>query len=539
MRERGLTVFASDILDRGCPGSTVLDFRAMTERPPGCGVLISNCPYHGAMGFIEHALALGFRVVVLCSSFHFCAPASGSSACTSPAICGASTSWPSDFRTCTTPTTPARRPGRAKCTPGSCSIRTTRPGDDQSGIHSSACRAHAVGVRSCRQEVITGTVITGRPAPPAVRSWRGSRAIGRCCRRVRRFIRAGRAAPASRWWLLALALVPEGADRRRARRAAGGCQTLRHRYTEGLAGLGRADRLVLFRETHSAAGGRTGRACRSRSDPARRRVVRWRRDIILRDEIQRRFGVTFHSARSARSWPPMRQSSTRSKTSGSIHAQTSSPSPCSMITTTSSTKPAKLGNFFANAHNWATVTLEAVGRRRSRSCRSRSRRPRSPRNLGLHDRPGSAERSRLIVPSYGRSARARKSNPRGRVTSGAVRLRNIRLAAAAATPRRAPAALASPGYVHARPPRAYPARADRARSDRFRLSYLSDAFDLEIVEHPLRRTRYQIDHRQGAVASGAWLRMAFSPFLARSVDSSRADKPLTAGQAIDVPLITP
>ena len=43
MRERGLTVFASDILDRGCPGSTVLDFRAMTERPPGCDVLISNC----------------------------------------------------------------------------------------------------------------------------------------------------------------------------------------------------------------------------------------------------------------------------------------------------------------------------------------------------------------------------------------------------------------------------------------------------------------------------------------------------------------
>src|SRR4029077_3925005 len=71
MRERGLTVFASDILDRGCPGSTVLDFRAMTERPPGCGVLISNCPYHGAMGFIEHALALGFRVVVLLLKLSF------------------------------------------------------------------------------------------------------------------------------------------------------------------------------------------------------------------------------------------------------------------------------------------------------------------------------------------------------------------------------------------------------------------------------------------------------------------------------------
>jgi hypothetical protein len=35
MRERGLTVFASDISDRGCLGSTVRDFRAMTERAAG------------------------------------------------------------------------------------------------------------------------------------------------------------------------------------------------------------------------------------------------------------------------------------------------------------------------------------------------------------------------------------------------------------------------------------------------------------------------------------------------------------------------
>jgi hypothetical protein len=71
MRERGLTVFASDILDRGCPGATVLDFRAMAERPPGCDVLISNCPYRGAMGFIEQALALRFRVVVFLLKLSF------------------------------------------------------------------------------------------------------------------------------------------------------------------------------------------------------------------------------------------------------------------------------------------------------------------------------------------------------------------------------------------------------------------------------------------------------------------------------------
>jgi hypothetical protein len=64
MRERGLTVHASDIEHRGCPDSTVLDFRKMTARP--CDVLVSNPPFADAMGHVEHALdALRFRVVVL------------------------------------------------------------------------------------------------------------------------------------------------------------------------------------------------------------------------------------------------------------------------------------------------------------------------------------------------------------------------------------------------------------------------------------------------------------------------------------------
>ena len=71
MRARGLTVFASDIADRGCPDSTMLDFRAMTERPPGCDVLVSNCAYADAMGHIEHALALRFRVIVLLLKLSF------------------------------------------------------------------------------------------------------------------------------------------------------------------------------------------------------------------------------------------------------------------------------------------------------------------------------------------------------------------------------------------------------------------------------------------------------------------------------------
>jgi hypothetical protein len=64
MRARGLTVHASDIQDRGCPDSTVLDFLAMTRRPSDCDVLLSNPPYGGAMDYLEHSWALGFRLVV-------------------------------------------------------------------------------------------------------------------------------------------------------------------------------------------------------------------------------------------------------------------------------------------------------------------------------------------------------------------------------------------------------------------------------------------------------------------------------------------
>jgi hypothetical protein len=71
MRARGIVVYASDILDRGCPDSSVLDFFAMTERPPDCDVLISNCAYASTMDFIEHALTLGFRVVVLLLKLSF------------------------------------------------------------------------------------------------------------------------------------------------------------------------------------------------------------------------------------------------------------------------------------------------------------------------------------------------------------------------------------------------------------------------------------------------------------------------------------
>jgi hypothetical protein len=69
MRQRGFVVHASDIEYRGCPDSTVLDFLKMAERPVGCDVLVSNCAYDciagSALQFIEHALALRFRVIAL------------------------------------------------------------------------------------------------------------------------------------------------------------------------------------------------------------------------------------------------------------------------------------------------------------------------------------------------------------------------------------------------------------------------------------------------------------------------------------------
>jgi hypothetical protein len=65
MRARGLVVHASDIEDRGCPDSIVLDFLKMTHRPQDCDVLLSNPAYADAMAYLEHAWALGFRLVVL------------------------------------------------------------------------------------------------------------------------------------------------------------------------------------------------------------------------------------------------------------------------------------------------------------------------------------------------------------------------------------------------------------------------------------------------------------------------------------------
>lgn len=98
--------------------------------------------------------------------------------------------------------------------------------------------------------------------------------------------------------MLALALVLEGTDRTKAAESCGmDRQTLRdwvHRYNaEGLAGLrsrkppGPSPKLTAQQEVELATLVEAG------PDPARHGVVRWRR-IDLRDEIERRFGVTLH-----------------------------------------------------------------------------------------------------------------------------------------------------------------------------------------------------------------------------------------------------
>jgi transposase len=98
--------------------------------------------------------------------------------------------------------------------------------------------------------------------------------------------------------MLAIALVLEGADRKTAAETCGmERQTLRdwvHRYNaQGLAGLrdrkspGPPPKLTPAQRAELAAWVEAG------PDPLRHGVVRWRR-VDLRDEIERRFGVSLH-----------------------------------------------------------------------------------------------------------------------------------------------------------------------------------------------------------------------------------------------------
>ena len=71
MRMRGITVHASDILDRGCPRSSVCDFFTMTAPPANCRVILTNPAFRRSMEAIEHALAIRFNVVIFLAKLSF------------------------------------------------------------------------------------------------------------------------------------------------------------------------------------------------------------------------------------------------------------------------------------------------------------------------------------------------------------------------------------------------------------------------------------------------------------------------------------
>ena len=149
MRARGLTVHASDILDRGCPDSTVLDFTAMTARPAGCDVLLSNCPYTGAMSHIEHALALGFRVIVLLLKLPFLSTAERYERMHKLGHLRRVHVLAERLQDMHDAAHLASRRQEGEPEPGARLVRVRsallRAGDDQPGVDPSARRAHALG----------------------------------------------------------------------------------------------------------------------------------------------------------------------------------------------------------------------------------------------------------------------------------------------------------------------------------------------------------------------------------------------------------
>jgi transposase len=98
--------------------------------------------------------------------------------------------------------------------------------------------------------------------------------------------------------MLCLAMVLEGSDRTTAAQSCGmGRQTLRdwvHRYNaEGLRGLYDLKRPGPRPKLTADQMAELGRLVEAGPDPTDHGVVRWRR-LDLRDELERRFGVTLH-----------------------------------------------------------------------------------------------------------------------------------------------------------------------------------------------------------------------------------------------------
>jgi hypothetical protein len=65
LRDRGHAVIASDIYDYGYPLHFVADFLTQTKMPVGCECIITNPPFQIIGEFVERALDLAPRVIML------------------------------------------------------------------------------------------------------------------------------------------------------------------------------------------------------------------------------------------------------------------------------------------------------------------------------------------------------------------------------------------------------------------------------------------------------------------------------------------
>ena len=147
MRSWGITVYASDISDRGCPNSTVQDFFQLRRPGRNSRVLLSNPPYSRAMDLIEHAFAIGFDVVIFLLKTGFLHPTTDTKGCTRPVTWSVSTFWRNVCRECMTPSTSqpvGKNRGRPKRIVGSFSTATTMVPPPPIRCHSTRRR------RACR-----------------------------------------------------------------------------------------------------------------------------------------------------------------------------------------------------------------------------------------------------------------------------------------------------------------------------------------------------------------------------------------------------
>jgi hypothetical protein len=66
LREAGHLVFATDLVDYGCPTSqSGVDFLMEHRAPPGVETIVTNPPFKLALEFVEHAITLCPRVIML------------------------------------------------------------------------------------------------------------------------------------------------------------------------------------------------------------------------------------------------------------------------------------------------------------------------------------------------------------------------------------------------------------------------------------------------------------------------------------------